>query len=340
MHDSLPTAATLSRWLRESGALPRGDVADVQLDVEHKTDISKLVFLTATYSHDAPGDLPSRLVVKSVLVHPNPADYDRAELRFYREFAPHLGTPPAVRCLAVVEDEAELSGTVVLEDVRATHHHRSWPIPPSRIESEMAIDALARVHAKWWETTEQPHTVQSLTSMVNGITVHLPGFIDTFGDSLTADARSIYERVFSSSLKPWLRLTDPRALTIIHGDAHSWNFLFPRSGSGAAFLFDWQLWHVDIGARDLAFLMALHWHPDRRRELEVSLLRRYHETLLAHGITNYGYDDLWLDYRRCAVRNLTMPIIFWSRGMRTESWWYRLECALAAYRELECEELL
>jgi hypothetical protein len=69
--------------------------------------------------------------------------------------------------------------------------------------------------------------------------------------------------VFSSSLQPWLRLTDRQALTIAHGDAHTWNSLFPRTGQdeGPAFLIDWQLWHLDVGARDLAFFMALHWYP-------------------------------------------------------------------------------
>jgi len=137
-----------------------------------------------------------------------------------------------------------------------------------------------------------------------------------------------------------MRLTDPRALTIVHGDAHSWNFLFPRSGSGPAYLIDWQVWHIDVGARDLSFLMALHWYPDRRRELETSLIRRYHEALLAHGIVNYSLNELWLDYRRCVVRNLTIPIIFWSRGMKPEGWWHRLECAVAAYVDLACDELL
>jgi hypothetical protein len=86
--------------------------------------------------------------------------------------------------------------------------------------------------------------------------------------------------------------------------------------------------------------MALHWYPSRRRELETPLLRRYHEALLAHGIANYPFDDLWLDYRRCAIRNLTIPIILWSRGMKPQAWWHRLECALSAYRDLECDELL
>src|SRR5205807_2679772 len=114
----------------------------------------------------------------------------------------------------------------------------------------------------------QLHTPDSLTNMVQGIGSHLPAFMDAFGDALTSEARRVYGQVFGSSLQPWMRLTDPRALTIIHGDAHTWNFLFSRAGDGPAFLIDWQLWHVDLGARDLAFLIALHWYPSRRRELE------------------------------------------------------------------------
>lgn len=342
MNDSPLTPKTLSRWLHESGTLPLGTVTDVRIDLEFETTISRLVFLTVAYSAEVPSDLPRHLVVKSPLIPP-PLN-DRSEIQFYRELASIVGTPPAVRCLAAIEEYDK--GTIVLEDLRATHDHPPWPLPPSRTDCELALDALVRVHAQWWEspmlgqTVGRLHTTESLTKMVHGIAAHLPGFIDAVGDAMTVEARNIFERVFSSSLKPWLRLAERRALTIIHGDAHTWNFLFPRSGEGAAFLIDWQLWHVDVGARDLAFLMALHWYPSRRSELERPLVHHYYEGLLAQGRTDYTFEELWLDYRRCAVRNLTIPIIFWSRGMNPEGWWHRLECALVAYRDLACDELL
>lgn len=344
MDDWMPTAATLSRWLHDFGTLPCGAISEVRVELEVETTISRLAFLTATYSPDAPANLPRQLVVKSPLAEHRGEDYGDSELQFYRQLAPALGTPPLVRCLAADSDGTP--GVVVLEDLRATHDHPPWPIPPSRNQCESAINALAWVHAQWWEapalgdTVGQLHTKQSLTTMVRGITTHLPAFMDAFGDSMTSEGRRIYERVFSSSLQPWMRLTDPRGLTIIHGDAHTWNFLFPRAGAGPAFLIDWQLWHVDVGARDLAFMMALHWDPSRRREIEAPLIGLYHEALLAHGVSNYALDDLWLDYRRSVVRNLTFPIIFWSRGMKPEGWWSRLECALSAYQDLGCEELL
>ena len=343
MNDSSPTAARLSEWLRRSGSLPNGEITEVHLDLEHKAPISTLHFLNVTYSSDAPSDLPRRIVVKSPLIQ---LSGDGPEVQFYHDVAPLLARPPIARCLAAMKNSDDGPETIVIEDLRATHDHLPWPLPPAKSQAELAIDALAHVHARYWEapalgnTIGRHNTEESLTSMVKSVASHLPSFFDKFGDSLSPDVRKVYDRVFASSLKPWLRLTDPRALTIGHGDAHSWNFLFPRSGSGPAYLIDWQLWHIDVGARDLAFLMALHWYPRRRRELESSLLRRYHEALLADGVSNYSLDDLWLDYRRGVVRNLTIPILLWSRGMNTEAWWHRLECALAAYEDLACDELL
>lgn len=347
MRDSSLTTATLSRWLRLSGTLPRGAVNELRAEPEIETTTSMLTFLTVSYSPDAPAGLPCRLVVKSPRAVPGlGGDIVGREVQFYRRLAPALGVPPPVRCLAAIEEGDADAGVIVLEDLRATHDHPPWPLPPSRRQCELALDALADLHAQWWESTElgqsvgELHTPEGLVKMVQGIAQHLPAFLDAHGDALTAEARHIYERVFSSRLLPWLRLAEPRALTVTHGDAHTWNFLFPRAGSVPAFLIDWQLWHLDLGARDLAFLMALHWYPSRRRELELELARHYHDGLLARGVGGYSFDDFWLDYRRCVVRNLTLPIIFWRRGMNPEGWWHRLECALAAYRDLACDELL
>jgi hypothetical protein len=336
----------LTEWLRRSGTLPSGEVATLSIDDERDTWISKLLFLTVTYSSDAPPDLPTKLVIKRPFASSKSLTGANKEIDFYCGMAPLVGTPPIVRCLATVEDSGEDAETIVLEDVRSTHDHRPWPLPPSRFHSELSVDALARVHACWWEaptlgkTVGEPHTTETLTTMVQGVAAQLPRFFDALGDALLPEPRRVLERVFSSSFSPWLRLTEPRALTIAHGDAHSWNFLFPRSDQGAAYLIDWQLWHVDVGARDLAYLIALHWPPDRRRAFEEPLLRHYHDALQTQGILEYSFDELWLDYRRCVVRNLTIPILFWSRGMNPDGWWHRLECALAAFGDLDCEELL
>ena len=155
-----------------------------------------------------------------------------------------------------------------------------------------------------------------------------------------APERGRAEPVFYRQLAPALPSPPMVRCLATHGDAHTWNFLFPRAGDGLPFLIDWQLWHLDVGARDLAFMIALHWDRAVRRKLELPLLNHYHREIVRAGVNHYSFDDLWLDYRRCAVRNLTFPIILWARGLPREAWRHRLDCALAAYRDLEGAELL
>jgi hypothetical protein len=334
----------LTAMLREAGALSNGLVTSVEVTHRLQTTVSNLCFATVTYTPHAPA-LPRNVVVKWPLEATPAPDNGLPEVAFYRELAPGLSSPPIVRCVAVAPT-SNGPRWLVLEDLRATHTNPQWPDPPSRSEAEGAVSALAQIHARWWEAPTLGagvgtlHTPTSLRAMVNGIAANLPGFLESLGRTLAPRDHQLLETVFSSPLAPWLRIAESRALTVTHGDAHTWNFLFPRSGAGLPYIIDWQLWHIDVGARDLAFMIALHWRPALRHELERPLLALYRDRMVAAGVSGYSFDDLWLDYRRCVVRNLTFPIILWNRGLPAEAWRHRLDCAIAAYRDLGCDDLL
>lgn len=344
--DVVPTTPhQLTAVLRDAGTLGRGAVSTSTITEQIKTTVSNLWFLTVTCSSDSSPGLPNRILVKWPLKNSSPAQRLLEEPTFYRELGPALGSPPIVRCLATASATSEQQW-IILEDLRDTHINPPWPERPHDEALEAAVSVLADLHAKWWEgptlgaSVGSWHSEASLRKMVDGIAGHLPGFIGALGAGLPAADRMVLEAVFSSSLAPWLRLLDHRALTVAHGDAHTLNFLFPRSGTGLPYLIDWQTWHLDVGARDLAYMIALHWDPAARKELELPLLRIYHQRLVSKGITGYPFEDLWLDYRRCVVRNLTFPIILWARGLPVNAWRHRLDCALAAYRSLGGDQFL
>jgi len=338
----LISPAELTDIFHTAGALERGAVTNVSLDKQVDTIVSTLTFLNATYSPDASPVLPERLVLKRPLASVSDATkISRSELAFYSQLAPQLPSPPILPFYLTTPDRS-----LILQDLRTSHTNQVWPLPPSDSQCVKVVESLALVHARWWEDTAlgvtlgSPHTSESLTTMVSGVAALLPPFCDFAGDALSAPERKLLEQVFGSRLRPWLRLTEPKALTVIHGDAHSWNFLFPRQEPGAVYLIDWQLWHVDVGARELAFLMAAHWDREYLRAKEVPLLQDYYGKLLASGIENYSWDDLWLDYRFGVVRNLTIPLLFWNRGVPANRWQHCLRCVLAAYDDLRCDEVL
>ena len=344
--DSLPTTPSeLSAALSAAGTLREGEIENVTITQRIKTTISNLWFLEVEYSKGSTPKLPNRLLLKWPLEQSPAPERGLPELIFYRELAPAFASPPMVQCLATAPPSSEQQW-LIIEDLRSTHTNPPWPERPGDKEVYDAVAILAQLHARWWEspalgsTIGTFHTDTSLRTMVYGYRDQLPGFISDLGEDLPQADRLVLETVFNSSLKPWLRLVDRRALTVIHGDAHTWNFLFPHSGQGATYIFDWQLWHLDVGPRDLAFMIALHWDRTTRRELELPVLHFYHEELIRGGVSNYSFGDLMLDYRRSVVRNLTFPIISWSRGDPRESWRRRLDNALAAYRDLNAAELL
>ena len=341
----LPTTAReLTSAFRAAGTLEQGDIVAAEITSQVQTAVSHLRFVEVEYATGSRPALRGRILLKWPIDDSPAPDRGGAETAFYRELAPSLPRPPLVRCLATAPPTSDLQW-LVLEDVRSTHWQAPWPVCPPDHEIRQAIIVLARLHSQWWDPSGRirfgkPNTENDLRAMIEGIKAHLPAFLLDSGDDLPKSDRLVLEAVFTSSLAPWLRLLEPRDLTIIHGDAHIWNFLFDRDGTGLPYLIDWQTWHQDVGARDLAFLMALHWDSQTRARLERPLLELYHHELLRSGIDTYSFDDLLLDYRRCVVRNLTFPIIFWSRGFPRERWRYRLDCSLAAFRELEGAELL
>ena len=340
------TPGQLTSALRAARSLHEGSILNSRITEQFDTTVSHLRFLEVGYSTDATPDLPNGLVLKWPAEHsPAPGRGDPERL-FYQELASALSSPPMVRCFAAAPPDNNPQW-LILEDLRSTHSTPPWPERPSDKHVYDAVAILAQLHARWWEASTlgsmvgSLNTEASLTTMVSGIAANLPGFIKDLGNDLPVADRLVLETVFSSSFQPWLRIVDRRALTVIHGDAHTWNFLFPRFDHGPTYIFDWQLWHLDVGARDLAFMIALHWEPAVRRQLELPLLRFYYEKLKSVAdINNYSFEDLFLDYRRCVVRNLTIPIILWSRGLSREAWRHRLDCALAAYREINGAELL
>ena len=341
--------------------LPRGDVASVRVTSTPSTGHSWLTFFEVTYRGAAATSLPARLVSKhkappqvppqallQVPPQPTPASPQRArvapmrEVTFYRQFAAGLPSPPVVRCLAARETSAESRGYVLLEDMRVTHAEP--PADETTIDFGLAVDALASIHAAHWESPERTSwpegnaSEEAVVTNLRKMGAHLPAFFDAAGDALSADERRLYERVFSSSLRPFLRPLDGRAVTLTHGSAHIGNFLVPRAPGGEAYLVDWERFRADIGARDLAYLMMLRRPQDGRRQLEQSLLCRYLAQLESLGVPAYSWDDLWNDYRGCWIRNLTATI---RKQHRSDDAWRELkDHAIAGIVDLHCEELL
>jgi len=345
--DLLPDQIT--ERLRINGALPFGRVTAIRPGECRAMIVSTIMPLRVEYSPDAPGEAPTRLLLKSSrdgLDAGLQSLVGEREVAFYTQAAPLMPGGPFPRCY-----DAECSSGrfhLLLEDLSETHMVLTqWPLPPPAEACERIVDTWAIFHAFWWRHARLGREIgtfldeAALAKMGTDDRGRYERFAETLGDRLGSGARAVYARVFDARDRLFTPERLYRTYTLVHGDAHVWNLLYPRDDAASGIrLIDWDAWRIGHGSFDLAYMMALHWYAERRAVLEAPLIERYHAGLLAHGVTDYSLDRLWEDYRLGVIGHLATPVWQQSVGVPPAIWWPHLHRILAAFEDLDCAALL
>lgn len=329
MHEPItnPTHVT-PRWLtealRKSGSLLQGEVEEVICSQHKKTFTATIAYLQAKYSVDASPTAPERLFLKMSGEATTPGsfskDHFQKEVLFYNTVAATMPSPPSIRCHDAACSVDFSRCHLLLDDATLTHSQPEHPLPPSDEQCEQAIDCLARFHAFWWKHPRlgvdigRLRTPEERMSGISDAQEKTRGFMNFLGDRISTARRQTYEAVLEALPRLSERRNESRNLTLAHGDAHLWNFLFPNDpATHRVHMIDWQFWHPTIGTTDLAFMIAREWYPERRRRLEQRLIKRYHTTLLQCGVNEYDWDDCWHDYKLSVIQvSLFIPVWQWS----------------------------
>ncbi len=100
------------------------------------------------------------------------------------------------------------------------------------------------------------------------------------------------------------------------------------------------MWDTGCPTDDLAYMIAVHWYPERRGRMERDLLEAYFDLLTSSGGKDYTWGNLEHDYRASVVRSLFIPVWQWVRGIQPGVWWPHLERVFLAFEDLDCVTIL
>lgn len=331
------TPAWVASVLRASGRLAHGSVVEVERRTTGAFN-STVTHLHLTYAPNSDRAAPRRLVLKLALTDEWARRAGAAEVAFYHAVG-RRRLPMLARCVAAEHDAATGRALLLLDDLDLTHEPavtRRQLVDgrgvPDRNGLDAVVDALAGLHAAWWEQAA-PDGVPEAAWLTAGSDfgrfaarsrAHLDAFRRAAPGRLSEAAVELVERTVLGLPHRWAqrlrhRGESRRHLTVVHGDCYLSNWLVPRAGNdGPAVAVDFQQVHVDTPGEDLAFLVGTFWTPEQRARHEDRCLRRYLERL---GEPGYGWPDLLDDYRwgleRMVVRTL------WEHHQGAPEWYWR-----------------
>jgi hypothetical protein len=260
-------------------------------------------------------DTPESVVLK--LPHPRNhrtpwlLEAYRNEVMFYRNIAPTIGIPVPRHIHSDIEAETG-DYVLVIEDFPDSTNVRD-ETGATQEQAYKLLEYMARLHAKHWQDTEMGSKILGFENSINllyGGLSRTPVFLSRFSQYIQPEELKVFQAMpvgFKAAVQPLLE--SPK--TLVHNDYAMKNILMvDRDGEHIFVLVDWANLRWGPGARDLGFFIMTSVPPHLRPGGEWAYLRHYWERLRSEGVSEYSFERLLGDYRRCILMDMARIVNF------------------------------
>jgi hypothetical protein len=311
------TAAWLTAALRHGGAGDDVVVTDFVVEpIGVGVGVMALLYcVRPTYDGEAG---PPTVVLKMASIHEPIRQiakgyrfYER-EVGIYNDLAPELslGTP---HCYFARHDPTSDDFVLVLEDL-SSMRSCDQVTGCSVADALAVVDALGSFHAQWFANErlldyafiERPSDPPYPQYHAQATKADWPVFHERFGSHVPPELNHVGERWYEIG-PALMEETANHPWTLAHGDVRLDNIFFGE-GAGDLRIVDWQISYRNSGAFDLAYFLCQSLSVEDRRGHESEILHRYHDTLVANGVSGYDFDELFEDYRRSVLFSFCYPL--------------------------------
>jgi len=247
--------------------------------------------------------------VRSLLA---PARVFEREARFYDDLAARLDVVP--NAYAIAADQEAGDYLLLLEDLghlRGGNQAAGLSVGDTRA----ALVALARLHARFWQSSELDALDWMPSINDPGMKISrevynasLPGFRQVFAHALEAEHEDLIAR-FGDATPDLLDRFAAMPNTIVHFDYRADNLFFGDEGDVEAVrIIDFQASSKGGGAYDVGYFVSQNLATDVRRQHETALLRTYFDELVGLGVTGYAWEQFLEDYRVGILYGWIIPV--------------------------------
>lgn len=294
----------LTDALRLSKTLKQASVTDIELEPVGGGYLGLYARLRLEYDmveRDAPQSLFLKLPARNEALREfsiTAGLYER-EVNFYQSLSSMLGVS-VPKCYFSMFDESTGDFVILLEDMPLGGPDRV-PLSCTFNDARAVVTRLARMHARWWESSELARYdwLSPVDSLLEVVEERYAGWLAESVRKIARKGDRSLSRVgeaIGSNLEHILRKLSEHPQTLVHGDFWISNVLFTNSRSDEFTFIDWQFVGKGRGTLDAGYFM---WSlpVSERRAHESALIRGYHAELVGNGVEGYTFDDAWQDYR-------------------------------------------
>ena len=185
-------------------------------------------------------------------------------------------------------------------------------------DARRAVDALAKIHAKWWGRADGLAADGTTIAFSDPIYPAILPMVFAEGWEKVKKELDLSESIlkigekFAPEIGNLMSSLMDGVTTLAHGDFRADNMMFTKNND--FILYDFQLIGTGSGAYDLAYFVTQSLTAQDASKYEGELFDRWLEGLRANGVTDLDRDRLWLQYRGTALFCLVYPVVA-SRGM-------------------------
>jgi len=329
-------------------------ISDIDIFEVIESNTALTIKFRILIKEDGHTDLTRHFFIKTIKYNPNTHAYDALslkEVKFY-EFIKNLTNInlPIAQCFDTYISEDKTKHLLLLEDLSNEFYSSDKVDFTSQNIWLSAACSLAKFHAAFWNSARIGSKDLPIDSMIE-INSYIKNtyesyekFINHFGNCFNAETLTIFEHALRISVgleaERYNRISNKDNITLIHGDSHIYNFMFPHNLNKSSIIIDFQFWGVGIGVRDIAHLTRVSFPKTCREKSHQLLMRKYYETLLVQGIRGYSWDTCWNDYRKQVASMLLIPMFQYTFfNLKYEDWINDISNLISTYKSLHCNQL-
>lgn len=257
------------------------------------------------------GSAPTRLVAKFSSQNPTNREISMSYRLNEREarFMSELGSQTELRIPNTYYVGNQGDRLLILMEDLSDYEVGSQVVGANLQQSELAIDALVKLHAPFWGRVSDldwvPHIAESFhaENMLQFSNIGAPLMIERFEPVICQTYQNRLTE-FLSAIPRLQAMMNQAPVTLCHGDFRMENLLYGvQPDHDGVVVIDWQGPLRARGMNDVALFLAQSTQTPVRRDHEQQLIARYVDGLTALGVPGLEFDAAFEAYRASVLYN-------------------------------------